>query len=122
FLALDRREDPIDGHGHISKHHRVVQMIERRIQKPRGQVRVAVPALTEKTRHDRRDVERRGQLPRRGVIRDDRVPLGGSYGHLDWTVDCLSKTKKRSPQWTRTTSETKAPTRRARTRTESRHG
>jgi hypothetical protein len=43
FLPLNRREDPFDSDQHIFKQHRIVQMIERRVQEATGKLRVAMP-------------------------------------------------------------------------------
>ena len=54
FLACDRGHDPIDRDAHIGKAHRIVQMIERRIQEPARLFRIGEAALAQQSRDDRR--------------------------------------------------------------------
>ena len=63
LLARDGAHDPIDRHAHVGQPHRIVQMIERRVQKAARQFRVAEPALTKQPGDGRLDGERRRQPP-----------------------------------------------------------
>ena len=51
LLARHGGHDAIDGGPHVGEGHRVVQLIERRLQETRSQFRVAQAALTEQPRN-----------------------------------------------------------------------
>ena len=61
LLACNRTQETIDGDAHVGEPPRIVKMIERRVQKPRGELRVAEAALAEEPRDRRRDPQRGGE-------------------------------------------------------------
>ena len=71
-------EDAIGRDAHVGQRHRIVQLIERRVQKSRRIFRVAEPALTQEPRHDRRDPEGGGEPSGGGLVTGEGVPAGGT--------------------------------------------
>ena len=60
---------------------RIVELIERRIEKTRCALGIVESALTQEARHDRRDANRGGQPRRRGLVTGLRFPArrGGRH-------------------------------------------
>ena len=82
------RQDAIDRHAHVGEPHRIVQMIERRVQKAARQLRIAEPALTQQPRDDRRDAERRRQPLGGRVVARRSVPVGAIAGIRSVSFAC----------------------------------
>ena len=77
----DRAHDPLDRDLHVGERHRIVQLIERRIEEARRQLRIADAALAQELRHDRGDVQRLGQPRSGGIVAGERRPAGANGGH-----------------------------------------
>jgi hypothetical protein len=58
LFPCDRAQDAIDGWPHVGQPHRIVQVLQPRIQKSRGHLGVAETALTEETGDERRQLQR----------------------------------------------------------------
>ena len=63
LLPRDRAHDAIDRDPHVGKRHRIVQMIERRMQEPERLLRIAQTTLAQQARHRWLDLQRRRQRP-----------------------------------------------------------
>ena len=70
LVVRHRREHTIDRHAHSGERHRIVELVERRIEKPERAFGIGEAALAEEPRDDGRDVESGGKRRRRrGVAR-----------------------------------------------------
>ncbi len=64
----DRRENAIDRHPHVGERHRIVKMIDRRVEEAVRQLRIAQAALDQQARDHRRNTERRRQAVGDGIV------------------------------------------------------
>ena len=83
LLARDGGHDAIDRDAHVGEPHRIVELVERRVQKARGELRVAEPALTQKPGDGRIDAERAGQPDRRRLVTREHLPARSNRRHQD---------------------------------------
>jgi hypothetical protein len=96
LASRDRAEDAIDRRPHPRQRHRIVQLIERRVQKPRCRLRVRQTALTQEPRHNRRDANRRREGVRGGHIARQGVPPWSDYGHPERLIRCFRISTQRT--------------------------
>ena len=79
FAPRDGAEETIDGQAHVREPHRIVQMIEHRVQEAARELGVAQPALAEETSDRRFDGQGGGQGRGRLFVTGLVVPAGGEY-------------------------------------------
>ena len=105
FFARDGAHDPIDRHAHVGQPHRIVQVIERRVQKSTRELRIAEPALTQQPRDGRLDAQRRRQptrrLLRRSPVTARSVRQWASDAVLRLLVMCSSSSTTEDTDTTR---------------------
>ena len=83
FPLRQRAADPLDGAIHVGQPHRVEQMLERRLEKPRGRLHIAQPADGEQPRRHRRHAELMRQRQHARVVTGIGLPeQRSSHGEL----------------------------------------
>ena len=68
LVPRDGGENPIDRRPHVGEPHRIVQMLQPRVEESRSEIGIAEAALTEETCDERRQLQRLRQRAGRGVV------------------------------------------------------